>query len=118
MRLICISLLYGALTCTLTGLAADSEWENLFDGKTLTGWKASENADTFKVEDGAIVAHGPRAHLFYTGGVYKNFEFEAQVKARAGANSGIYFHSEFQPDGWPGKGFEVQVNNSATQHGD
>jgi hypothetical protein len=39
------------------------------------------------------------------------------VKAAAGANSGIYFHTAFQPTNWPGSGFEVQINNSATRHG-
>jgi hypothetical protein len=29
-----------------------------------------------------------------------------------GSNSGIYFHTEFQQQSWPDKGFEVQVNNS------
>ena len=29
-----------------------------------------------------------------------------------GANSGIYFHTQFQQSSWPQKGYEVQVNNS------
>jgi hypothetical protein len=29
-----------------------------------------------------------------------------------GANSGFYFHTEFQESGFPNKGFEVQVNNT------
>src|SRR3954452_6462317 len=49
----------------------------LFDGKTLDGWKASEKEGTFSVEDGKIVVHGPRSHLFYVGDVhghdFKNF---------------------------------------------
>ena len=28
------------------------------------------------------------------------------------ANSGIFFHTKFQPDGWPADGYEMQVNNS------
>ncbi len=102
--------------------AAEPSWIPLFDGKTLTGWKASENPTTFRVEDGTIVAHGPRAHLFYVGTgtapMFRNFELKAQVKAGPGANSGIYFHTAFQDSGWPDKGFEVQVNNSAQRHGD
>ena len=39
-------------------------WIQLFDGKTLTGLKAAENPDSFRVEDGSIVCEGPRAHLF------------------------------------------------------
>ena len=30
---------------------------------------------------------------------------------RPGANSGIYFHTAFQPTGFPATGFEVQVAN-------
>jgi hypothetical protein len=94
------------------------EWISLFDGKSLDGWKASENPETFKVEDGKIVVHGPRAHLFYVGDVqnhnFKNFEFKAQVMTTPGSNSGMYFHTEYQEEGWPAKGYEVQVNNSHT----
>src|SRR5690606_36378665 len=42
-------------------------------------------------------------------------EFKAQVKTEPGANSGIFIHTEFQEEGWPSKGYEVQVNQS---HGD
>jgi hypothetical protein len=91
-------------------------WISLFDGKTLNGWKANENPETFKVEDGRLVVDGPRAHLFYVGNgttpEFKNFEFKAQVMTKPGANSGIYFHTAYQDGGWPAKGYEVQVNNS------
>ena len=103
-----------------TTLAAQSNdgWVSLFDGKTLNGWKVGENAATFKVEDGAIVVNGPRAHLFYDGPVgthdFTNFEFKADVMTTAGSNSGIYFHTAYQEGGWPSKGYEVQVNNSHT----
>lgn len=91
-------------------------WYSLFDGKTLNGWKASENKDTFSVRDGMIVVHGKRSHLYYVGPVenhnFKNFEFKADVMTEPGSNSGIYFHTEYQETGWPKKGYEVQVNNS------
>jgi hypothetical protein len=94
-------------------------WHSLFDGETLDGWKASENEGTFTAEDGTIVVHGARSHLFYVGPVngadFKNFELKAQVKTTEGSNSGIYFHTEYQQTGWPDKGFECQVN---TTHSD
>lgn len=94
------------------------EWISLFDGKSLSNWKVGDNAGTFTVENGMIVAHGPTAHLFYLGEVnnhnFKNFEFKAEVMTEPGSNSGIYFHTEYQQAGWPAKGFEVQVNNSHT----
>ncbi len=90
-------------------------WISLFDG-TLNGWKASENKDTFSVRDGMIVVDGPRSHLFYVGPVnnanFKNFEIKAEVMTKPSANSGIYFHTEYQERGWPDKGYEVQVNNT------
>ena len=33
---------------------------------------------------------------------------------KPGANSGMYIHTEFQEEGWPAKGYEIQVNNSHT----
>jgi hypothetical protein len=96
----------------------DPDWVSLFDGKTLTNWKVGENASTFSVENGMIVAHGPTAHLFYIGDVqqhnFKNFEFKTEVMITPGSNSGIYFHTQYQDSSWPIKGYEVQVNNSHT----
>jgi hypothetical protein len=95
-------------------------WISLFDGRTLMGWQANdENPTSFAVEDGAIKVSGPRSHLFYVGpvndGVFGDFEFKAKVKTLPQANSGIYFHTRYQPSGWPDAGYESQVNNS---HGD
>ncbi|MEI7628412.1 MAG: DUF1080 domain-containing protein [Bacteroidota bacterium] len=93
-------------------------WISLFDGKSLKNWKVGENATTFSVDSGMIIVHGKTAHLFYDGDIqnhsFKNFEFKADVKTMPGANSGIYFHTQFQQGSWPEKGYEVQVNNSHT----
>ena len=93
---------------------------SLFDGKTLDGWKIGDNAKSFTVEKGELVVHGPGpAHLFYDGPVkdhdFKNFHFKAEVMTFPKANSGVYFHTEYQEKGWPAKGFEAQVNQT---HGD
>jgi hypothetical protein len=115
--LVCASVLMAG--CQTTQRMADKAagWQPLFDG-TLNGWKASENKGTFTVEDGVITAHGPRSHLFYTGPVenanFKNFELKVDVMTEIGSNAGIYFHTEYQEEGWPAKGFEVQVNNTHT----
>ena len=37
---------------------------------------------------------------------------KATVMTQPGANSGIYIHTQYQEDGWPTYGYEVQVNNS------
>lgn len=108
--------------CLLAGMAMAQKksngWISLFDGKSLNDWKVGENASTFTVDSGMIVAHGPVAHLFYNGKVqnhdFKNFHFKAEVMTTPGSNSGIYFHTAFQEAGWPSKGYEAQVNNSHT----
>jgi len=95
-------------------------WISLFDGKTLEGWQVSENPGSARVEEGMLVCNGPRAHVFYTGEVhnanFKNFELKVDVKTEPGTNSGIYFHTAYQEQGWPGTGYEVQVNNSQEEH--
>jgi hypothetical protein len=82
----------------------------------LESWKASENRDSFRVENGAIVCDGQKAHLFYVldegSAPFENFELMADVLTTPGSNSGIYFHTAFQEDGWPTKGYEAQVLNS------
>ncbi len=105
------------VVCLFLGTAVSwaQEWESLFDGQTLEGWKANEAASSFKVSEGRIACDGPRSHLFYTGrdgkADFRNFEFAAEVLTRNGANSGIYFHTQFQDQGWPTNGFEAQVLN-------
>ncbi len=93
-------------------------WTSLFDGKTLNGWRVAENPATFSIADGAIMVHGPRAHLFYDGPVsnhaFKNFDWKATVKTMPGANSGMFIHTTYQDKGWPGKGYEIQVNQTHT----
>jgi hypothetical protein len=107
------------LVVLLSSFAAAEEegFVSLWDGKSLENWKASENKDAWKIEDGAIIAHGPRSHLFYTGpeAPFKNFELRIDVKTTRGGNGGIFFHTQYQEAGWPKYGFEAQVNAT---HGD
>ena len=101
--------------------AAGGDWIDLFDGRSLQGWRASENQDSWKVVEGQLAADGPRSHLFYTGpvrsGRFRNFELEVEAMARPACNSGIYFHTSYQENGFPEKGFEIQINNTATGEG-
>lgn len=91
----------------------------LFNGKDLNDWKPSENPETFRVENGQMVVNGKRSHLFYMGPIHnhnwKNFHLKAELMTFDHANSGIYFHTAFEENNWPSKGFECQVNET---HGD
>lgn len=118
MKQLALSLLALLALSTLPAWGADEKeagFVQLFNGKDLTGWKVTqEHPETFSVQDGAIVAHGQRAHCFYVGdqGPWKDFELKIDVMTRPGSNGGVYFHTKYQPEGWPRHGFEVQVNNS------
>ncbi len=88
------------------------EWEVIFNGENLDGWKkATENPESITVEEGTIKCSGERSHLFYDG-KFKNFEFETEVKTLEHSNSGIFIHTEYQGEGWPAAGYEIQINNT------
>jgi hypothetical protein len=95
---------------------SEGGWISLFNGRDLSGWKVNENQDCWKVADGKLIANGKRSHLFYVGdvngGKFKNFEWKCEILTKPKANSGMYFHTEYQDEGWPSKGYEVQVNNT------
>lgn len=93
---------------------AEKDFVSLWDGKTFDNWKINENPETWSIQDGAIVAKGPRSHLFYVGDLapFKNFQLKVDVKAAPNSNGGIYFHTRYQDEGWPAAGFETQVNNT------
>ena len=114
-----------ALSLSSTAALAEDEgegWISLFDGQTLKGWQANENPEQWKVEDGKIVAAGPRSHLFYVGDdpnnppEFASFHFKADVMTTPKSNSGIYFHTDWNEEKkhqrFPQTGFEAQVNNS------
>jgi hypothetical protein len=129
MRLWVCLLLNLGLAAVMPGACGADEaegegWISLFDGQSLKGWKANEKPEQWKVVDGAIVAAGPRSHLFYVGDdesnppQFESFHFKADVKTTPGSNSGIYFHTDWAEEQkharFPQTGFEAQVNNSHT----
>jgi hypothetical protein len=102
-----------ALVLAMTCFGAEKDgWIKIFDGKTLNGWKAADNPESWSVKDGAIVGDGERSHLFYMERECENCEFKADVRINHGGNSGMYFRTAFGP-GFP-KGYEAQVNSSHT----
>lgn len=98
--------------------AADAEqgqgWTEMFDGESFEGWKANEIADKWEIVDGTIKTAPGRSHLFYVVEDFTDFEFVAEVKTTPGSNSGVFFHTKWQDDGWPAQGYESQVNQTQT----
>ena len=106
--------LAAALLIAYPGAAADKggKWIKMFNGKNLDGWKATERAENWKVENGAIIVSGERSHLFWMKEECENCEFKATIWLGKGSNSGMFFRAKFM-EGWP-DGYEAQVNNSHT----
>jgi hypothetical protein len=115
MRRVRMKTLLALCALTTCAFAADG-WQPLFNGKDLEGWKPNEKPETFVVKDGELIVKGDRSHLFYVGKgdapKFKNFELRLEILTKPNSNSGVYIHTDFQPDGWPGKGYEIQVNNT------
>lgn len=103
------------------------DWQPLFNGKDLSGWRANRDADAFTVKDGVlrIQASGDKtAHLFFVGGrkdgleLFKNFELEMSARAEPTSNGGIFVHTDMTiRNAWQhlAAGYEVQLNSSAKE---
>lgn len=106
------------LGCVATDLQAaevESGFTLISDGTSFEGWTSSlDNTNTWTVDNGAFLAKGAVAHLFYTGDTnpFKNFELKVDVLTVTNSNGGIYFHTAYQEKGFPRAGIECQVNVS------
>ncbi|MFC3562608.1 3-keto-disaccharide hydrolase [Pedobacter jamesrossensis] len=113
---------YSILALSLISLsAAAQKAKPLFDGKTLTGWKAVAGAAPYKVEDGMIIGtmtNGTPNSFLITEKEYGDFILELDVKLEGeSTNSGIQTRSHIKPEGNNGKGlvFGRQVEIDPTQ---
>ena len=98
----------GLFSSTLHAQKAEKGWINLFDGKTLKGWKQLTGTATYTVEDGVIVgttvAGSPNSFLA-TEKEYGDFILELDIKLESQqANSGVQTRSHFDPAGKKGQG--------------
>ena len=84
------------------------EWKNLFDGKTLNGWKVLAGSGKFSVEDGVIVGTtvlNSGNTFLATEKEYGDFVLEADIKLESSeGNSGIQTRSHFDAAANNGKG--------------
>ena len=106
----------------LQGTTASGQgWTNLFDGKTLKGWKKVAGSADYKTDNGAIlgttVINSPNTFLI-TEKEYGDFVLELEVKINdTTANSGIQFRSNYDPNGHEGKGkvfgYQYELDPSA-----
>ena len=105
-------------------LVEAQEWQPLFNGRDLAGWRANNDAASFRVERGLLRVQSTqsfRAHLFYVGddpdrpARFTNFELVAVARAEPNANGGIFFHTDMSTRDalmHLANGYEVQLNSS------
>lgn len=122
--LLIVLLLAGIARLPAAESALEPGFTSLFNGKNFSGWKIGGPQSSFKIEDGAIVAHGKASHIFYQGPfhdhIFRNFELKVDVMTRTNSNGGVYVLTEFEKKGgnkrgsgnFPSQGFEIQVNNT------
>src|ERR1043166_387737 len=91
-----------------TDAQAANSWINLFDGKTLNGWKKGAGTADYKVENDAIVGTTVVASsnsFLVTEKEFGDFVLELEAKIDdTTSNSGIQLRSHLDPNGNNGKG--------------
>jgi len=111
-KIACILL---SLCLAQAGMA--QKWTNLFDGKTLKGWKQLNGQAPYEVKDGAIVgttiANTPNSFLA-TEKDYGDFILELELKVDNSMNSGIQIRSLSKPEYQNGRvhGYQVEIDPS------
>jgi len=98
-----------------TNAADNAPWTNLFDGKTLKGWKSQAKSKVdVKVVNGEIHLLSKGTNLWYSHErVFKNFELEADALMPDGAyNSGIAFRCQTGPKRFTGYQCEIDKAKS------
>ena len=100
--------------------AQSKDWINLFDGKTLNGWKKLAGDANYTVENGMIVGTSVlnSGNTFLaTEKEYGNFILELDIKIESiKGNSGVQTRSHYNASGHDGKGLvygrQVEVDPS------
>lgn len=96
---------------------ADAPWEELFNGKDLSGWKRLNGTARFYIENGTIAGQtvdGPLNTFLCTEKDYGDFILEFEIKIEEGLNSGVQIRSLSRADYKNGQvhGYQVECDSS------
>jgi hypothetical protein len=96
------------ISVSVCAQTSTSGWQNLFNGKDLTGWKRLAGKAEFSVENGVIVGRtvmGSRNTFLVTEKEYGDFILEADVFVEdTGGNAGLQTRSHFMDTAFKGEG--------------
>jgi hypothetical protein len=103
----------GCVTSYSAGQTALPSWQDLFNGKDLTGWVNINTApDTWKVRDGLLVSTGKPIGVMCSDKQYENFVLHIEwMHLEPGGNSGVFVWSDTEttPTNPLPNGVEVQM---------
>jgi hypothetical protein len=111
------------LSVSLTAVAQTTKngnWQSLFNGKNLSGWKQLNGKALYTVKNGEIigttVANTPNSFLA-TEKTYGDFILELELLVDTAMNSGVQFRSLSTPEYQNGRvhGYQVEVDPSGRQ---
>lgn len=104
-----------------SGNKKNDGWQQLFNGKDLTGWK-HVGPGYMTVDSGLIQTHGGMGLLYWTGGKVGNCTIRVVFRMRdENDNSGIFIRIPIEPrEEWMPVhyGYEVQIDNKPELSGE
>lgn len=101
-----------------TAVVSAQEWQPLFNGKNLKGWKKLNGKAEYKIVDGTIVGiskMGTPNTFLATEKDYDNFILEFEFKVDDALNSGVQFRSLSKKDYQNGRvhGYQFEIDPAA-----
>ena len=102
----------------LVSMAQQGDWQELFNGKDLKGWKQLNGKARYEVKNGMIIGSTvpdePNSFLA-TEKDYGDFILELEFMVDSTMNSGIQFRSESKPDYQNGRvhGYQMEIDPSS-----
>ena len=102
----------GLIVPTVAPAQTGAGWKTLFNGKDLSNWNITGNAD-WKVVNGYIEATKARGFLL-TRESYTDFEMRAEIWATPDSNGGVLFRITDPKDPGIENGYELNINDKRT----
>jgi hypothetical protein len=103
-----------ALFVVSTQFVSADEWQRLFDGKTMNGWRLMAvhggNGGVWVVENGALVADQEKDHkggLIGTERKYSDFEIELEFKVDFPVDTGLFLRTRDD-----GMGYQITIDHN------
>ncbi len=111
-------LLFSAFLWMLFSIESNAQWQPLFNGKDLNGWKQLNGNAKFEAKNGEIVGTtviGEPNSFLATEKTYKDFRMKFQVMLEAPINSGVQFRSESKASYQNGRvhGYQFEIDPTA-----